>query len=172
MWGFQSSFRKGVEAALQKSLEVLGLRVEPTVFLIGLSREDGSGYPLCVEPEDGPIVPGDFDGLRDRATDLCHQDPDSKLSITAAWIHEKRQQETMDRAFGTAISEVLEGRLGPGLRFFVALPTPVDQHIVFTAIGLHSGFLTTRRTCRRRWPLTATQSRNRWSEAPSTRSSA
>jgi len=87
--------------ALQKSLEVLGVTVEPTVFLIGRLREGGSGYPLCVEPEDGPFVPADFDGLRNRATELYHQDPDSKLSISAAWIREKRQQATMHRAYGT-----------------------------------------------------------------------
>jgi hypothetical protein len=50
-----------VERALQKSLEVLGVTVEPRVFLIGRLREGGSGYPLCVEPEDGPIVPADFE---------------------------------------------------------------------------------------------------------------
>ena len=77
----------------------------------------------------------------------------------------------MLRAYGTAIGEVLEARLGPGLRFFVALPTPVEQHIVFTAIGSRSGFSTTRRTCRPRLPLTATRSRSRSSGAPSTRSS-
>jgi hypothetical protein len=31
---------------------------------------------------------------------------------------------------------VLEARLGPGLRFFVGLPAPVDQYTVFTAVGL------------------------------------
>lgn len=129
-------FRSVVEIALQKSLEVLGVTVEPTVFLIGLLKEGGSGYPLCVEPEDGPIVPADFDGLHDRATELYHQDPDSQLRISTAWIHDRRQQETRDRAYGTAISEVLEARLGPGLRFFVGLPVPVDQHLVFTAVGL------------------------------------
>ena len=58
---------------------MLGVTVEPTVFLIGLLKEGGSGHPLCVEPEDGPIVPADFDGLHDRATELFDQDPDSKL---------------------------------------------------------------------------------------------
>ena len=91
---------------------------------------------MCVEPEDGPIVPADFDGLHDRATDLFDQDPDSKLRISTAWIHERRQQETRHRAYGTAIGEVLEARLGPGLRFFVAPPAPVDQYMVFTALGL------------------------------------
>jgi len=136
MWGFQRTFRSTVESALQKSLEVLGMTVEPTVFLIGLLKEGGSGHPLCVEPEDGPIVPADFDGLRDRATELFDQDPDSRLLVSAAWIRERRQQQTMHRAYGTAITEVLEARLGPGLRFFVGLPTPVGQHLVFTTVGL------------------------------------
>ena len=83
MWGFQRTFRSAVEMALQKSLEVLGVTVEPTVFLIGLLKEGGSGHPLCVEPEDGPIVLADFDGLHDRATELFDQDPDSKLWISA-----------------------------------------------------------------------------------------
>jgi hypothetical protein len=136
MWGFQRQFRSAVERAFQKSLDVLGVTAEPTVFLIGRLREGGSGHPLCVEPEDGPIVPADFDGVRDRATELFDRDPDSKLRISAAWIHERRQQEIMDRAYGTAIGEVLEAKLGSGLRFFVALATPVDQHDVFTALGL------------------------------------
>jgi hypothetical protein len=136
MWGFQRTFRSAVESALQRSLEVLGVSVEPTVFLIGLLKEGGSGHPLCVEPEDGPIGPADFDGLRDRAAELFDQDPNSKVLVSAAWIRARRQQETMNRAYGTAIGEVLEARLGPGLRFFVGLPTPVEQHLVFTAVGL------------------------------------
>ena len=39
MWGFQRTFRRAVERALQKSLEVLGVTVEPTVFLIGLLKD-------------------------------------------------------------------------------------------------------------------------------------
>ena len=136
MWGFQRTFRSATEIALQRSLEVLGVVVEPTVFLIGLLKEGGSGHRLCVEPEDGPIVPADFDGLHDRAAELFDQDPDSKLWISTAWIHDRRQQQTRHRAYGTALSEVLEAKLGPGLRFFVALPTPVDQYMVFTAVGL------------------------------------
>src|SRR6266536_1559973 len=136
MWGFQSQLRGAVDSALRKSLELLGVTVEPTVFLIGQLRPGGSRHPLCVEPEDGPIVPADFDGLRDRATELHHQDPESRVSFGVAWIRERRQQETMHRAYGIAIGEVLEARLGPGLRFFVGLPAPVDQHMVFTAVGL------------------------------------
>jgi hypothetical protein len=49
----------------------------------------------------------------------------------------------MHRASGSAIGEVLETRLGPGLRFFVGLPTPVVQHMVFTAVGLPERVLDT-----------------------------
>ena len=136
MWGFQGPFRSSVEIALQRSLEVLGVTVEPTVFLIGLLREGRSGLPLCVEPADGPVVPADFYGLHDRAGELYHQDPDSALEISTAWFQERRQQEIRHRAYGTAISEMLEAKLGPGLRFFVGLPAPVDQHLVFTTVGL------------------------------------
>ncbi len=112
------------------------MTVEPTVFLVGLSSESGSGRRVCVEPQDGPIVPGDFDGLHDSAGEFSNDDPDRKLVIPARWIHEKGQQETRDRAYGSAIGEVLQSRLGPGLRFLVGLPAPVDQYLVFTAIGL------------------------------------
>lgn len=131
MWGLQSSFRRGVETALQRSLEMLGVSAEPTVFLIGLLREGRSGHPVSVEPEDGPIMAGDFDCLRARAVKLYDEDPD-----TAAPMHRNGQEEIMGRAHGTAIGEVLEARLGPDLRFFVGLPVPVDQRFVFTAIGL------------------------------------
>jgi Probable sensor domain DACNG len=131
MWGFQRTFRSAVEMAFQRSLGVLGVTVEPTVFLIGLLREGGSRHPFCVEPKDGPMAPADFDGLHDRAAELFDQDPDSRVLVSAAWIRARRQQQTRHRAYGTAIGEVLEARLGPGLRFFVGLPTPVEQHLVF-----------------------------------------
>lgn len=134
MWGFQGSFRRSVEMGLEQSLRVLGIAAEPTVFLIGLLAEGGSRHPLCLEPEDGPIVPADFDGLDEKATELYEQDPDSKLHFSSRWHHEMRHREMRHRAYGTAISEVLEEKLG--LRFFVGLPTLVEEHFVFTAVGL------------------------------------
>jgi hypothetical protein len=139
MWGFQRQFRSSVEWALRKSLELLGVTVEPTVFLVGLSTEGGWGHRVSVEPDYGSIVPADFDGLHDRATDLYQQDPHINLVISVAWLHEKRHQEMRDRACAAAISEVLQAKLG--LRFFAGLPTPVDRHRVFAAVGLREWVL-------------------------------
>lgn len=77
----------------------------------------------------------------------------------------------MHRAYGTAIGEVLEARLGPGLRFFVALPTPVEQHDVFTAVGLPEWILDDTPHLSSKVAVTATQSRSRSSGVLSTRSS-
>jgi hypothetical protein len=138
MWGFQASFRASLEWNLQKSLEAIGVPTDPTVLLIGLKVEGGSdtSHPLCVEPEDGLIVPADFDGLEKRATELYDQDPDRQIVFapSVTWIDERRHKEARYRAYGAAIREVLEPRLG--LRFFVGLPVPVGDHLVFTALGL------------------------------------
>jgi hypothetical protein len=136
MWGFQPNFRRSVEWDVQRSLKTIGVDVEPTVFLIGVLIEGGSRLPLCVEPENGPIGPADFDGLRDRARELYSQDPSSNMSFSDQRSHKRKHQEFLDRAYGTAIGEVLETRLGPGHRFFIGLPTLVEEHRVFTAVGI------------------------------------
>ncbi|WP_020103943.1 hypothetical protein [Mycobacterium sp. 360MFTsu5.1] len=134
MWGFQRSFRHDVETDLERSLEAIGIPVKPTVFLIGLSAEGGSGHPLCIEPEDGPIVVADFEGLHERADTLYNEDPNSQMRFSDQRSHERKHQEFRDRAYGIAIGEVLQTKLG--LSFFVGLPTLVDEHFVFTAVGL------------------------------------
>ncbi len=136
MWGFQRTFRLGVEMGVTSSLSNLGTSVEPVVFLIGVSRTGGVGHPICIEPEDGLLALEDFSRLTIRAGQLYELDPDSKLIISATWLHERRQQRTLERAFGNAIAEILERKIGGGIRFFVANPTLVDQHHVYTAIGI------------------------------------
>lgn len=134
MWGFQDSFQGAVEGKLQQALAILGLTVEPTVFLIGLLAEGGTRHRLCVQPENGPITPADFGALEDRAAELLADDPDSSADFTAAWITERKHQQARDRAYRGAINEVLEAKLG--LRFVTGPPVRVDQHFVYTAVGL------------------------------------
>jgi hypothetical protein len=137
MWGFQGLFRRSLEVDLQQSLEALGAKtVTPTVILIGVLKDGGSGFPLCIEPEDGPMVPADFDDLSRRADEFYDRDPERQVRISTAaeWIHERREQQFRDRAYGRAIGEVLEAKLQ--LRFFVGSPTLVNEHFVYTAVGL------------------------------------
>jgi len=136
MWGFQRHFRIGVEIRVASSLSIVGASVEPVVFLVGLLAPGREGHPVCIEPEDGPLSPGDFSGHANRADELFELDPDRHFWISDARSHKLRQQRVRERAFGNAIAEVLEDKLGDGIRFFVANPTLVEQHWVYTAIGI------------------------------------
>lgn len=136
MWGFQSHFRRQIEGTLEESLKVVGVEAEPTVFLIGVLTEGGTRHPLCIEPEDGPIVPADFDGLQDRAAELLSQDPDSKMRFSDDRLDKKKHEEFLHRAYGLAIREIFDQKLGPGHRFSIGLPTPVEEHLVFAVVGL------------------------------------
>lgn len=135
MWGFQAHFRRQVEWTLEESLKALGVKAEPTVFLIGVLMEGGTRHPLCIEPEDGPIVPADFDRLHDRAAELYDEDPDSTMRFDDQRMDKKKHEEFLHRAYSSAIGEVFDQKLGPGHRFFVGLPTPVEEHLVFAVVG-------------------------------------
>lgn len=143
MWGFQGPFRHIVEHDLRASLEAIGVTADPTVLLIGLRTEDGAPdrHPLCIEPEDGPIVLADFDGLHERAAELYAEDPERRIEYSAApqWIQDRKEYDSRGRAYATAIGAVLETKLR--LQFFVALPVVVEDHFVFTALGLPEAIL-------------------------------
>jgi hypothetical protein len=139
MWGFQHFFRGGLQSAVEQVLRAIGIETEPTVLLVGVLAPGGSRHPLCIEPENGAIVPSDFGDLPERAAELYRQSPESQIRFSDSRSHDRKHQEFRQRAYATAIKEVLEKKLA--LRFFVADPTLVDQHFVYTAIGLPARIL-------------------------------
>lgn len=136
MWGFQSSFRFNVERAVEHTLEELGVAGEPTVLLVGVLAPGGSRHPICIEPEDGSVVPADFSDFDARAAALYQQDPDSRMIRSDPRHHTLMQQRNRHRAAAAAIAEILERKDGEELRFFVGMPTLVEEHFVYPAIGV------------------------------------
>ncbi|BBZ31738.1 hypothetical protein [Mycolicibacterium confluentis] len=135
MWAYQHIFRRSVNWALSQSLNLIGVdAAEPEVFLIGTLVDGGTRHPLCIEPEDGPIVPADFGQLDERALTLYRESPDSRMAFGDSRHHALKHREFLDRAYGAAIKEVLDVKLA--LDFTVSLPTRVEEHRVFTAVGL------------------------------------
>ncbi len=139
MWGYQSHFRSNVSFTVETALRDLGREVEPEVFLIGFLQEGGEGYPICIEPEDGPLKVSDLEGTAARAEELFAADPERKYFHSDRRLHELRQQGIRDRASRAAIAEALQAKLG--LYFFVAPSTPVASYRVFTAVGLPATLL-------------------------------
>jgi hypothetical protein len=140
MWGFQQSFRRGLERAVEKVLEELGLPGLSTGYLIGVLQPGGDRRPLCVEPEDGPLVPANFESLATRATELYREDPESSGYHSHPLVRERRRRLTWERAFCRAIKEIVE-RESEGLECFVGLPTPVEQHLVYPAVAIPAAVL-------------------------------
>ena len=134
MWAHQSHFRASVATALEQVLEELGLPAKPVVLLLGLSRSAGTGPHVCVEPEEGSLAPGDLDGLLGTAQALGSTDPVIGVPLSGGRGRGQDEQGAHDGAVAQAIGELLEARVGG--RFFVALPTLIEQHRVYTAIGL------------------------------------
>lgn len=136
MWGFQSHFRHAVVSTVEAALDELGLRVEVEVFLVGF-LDEGPGHQICIEPEDGPLLPRDFETTSRRASEIYTADPESQILHSERRYHELRQRGVRDHAWGEAIAEILEMKLE--LSFSVAMPTTVAGYRVFTAIGLPKG---------------------------------
>jgi hypothetical protein len=144
MWGFQPHFRMSVESAVGLGLRALGDETaEPVVFLVGILADDDSDHhhPICIEPEDGPLVPADFGGVGDRAATLYRDSPDSRMRFSNARLDVLKHQEFRDRAHASAIGEVLNTKLPQ--QFLISLPTRVGQYRVFTAVGLPARILET-----------------------------
>jgi hypothetical protein len=139
MWGYQHHFRGGLEAALQQVLREIGIATEPTVLLVGVLAPGGSRQPICIEPENGAVVPSDFGDLPAKAQEIYRRSPESRIRFSDTRSHNRKQEEFRYRAYATAIKEVLEKKLA--LRFFVADPTQVEQHFVYTAVGLPARIL-------------------------------
>ena len=91
IWGFQQHFRLGVERGIEEALAEIGLGVKARVVLVGLASEESVEHQLCVEPEDGPLSAEDLSTVSDRATELFHADPDSRLRHTNSRHHEFQQ---------------------------------------------------------------------------------
>ena len=135
MWPYQHIFRRSVSWALSQSLNRIGVdAAEPEVFLIGTLVDGGTRHPLCIEPEDGPIVPADFGQLDERAVTLYRESPDSRMAFGDSRHHALMHRKFLDHAYGAAIKEVLDAKLA--LDFAVSLPTRVEEHRVFAAVGL------------------------------------
>ena len=143
MWGFQQHFRLGVERGIEQALADIGLGVKARVVLVGLASEESVEHQLCVEPEDGPLSAEDLSTVSDRATELFHADPDSRLHHTNSRHHELQQEAVFLRSRAGALVEAIEasGEFD-GLTFLASDSAPIGGYAVHTCVGVSTQALT------------------------------
>lgn len=145
MWGFQQHFRLHIGRETERALEQIGLVVtEPEVILVGISTtEENVTYPICVEPETGPLSPSNFDQVTDRALELLHSGPESKIMHSDPRMHEMRQSVNFLKSRANAIAEAIEkSGVFDHLTFFVSQSSPINGYEVHTCIGIPKETLT------------------------------
>ena len=145
MWGFRPHFRWHIGYEIEQALEQIGLVVtEPEVILVGISTtEENVTYPICVEPETGPLRSSNFDQVTDRALELLLSDPESQIMHSDPRMREMRQSANFLKSRANAIAEAIE-RSGvfDHLTFFVSQSSPINGYEVHTCIGIPKDALT------------------------------
>lgn len=139
MWGFQQHFRWHIGYEIERALESIGVLVtEPEVLLVGLSTtEENVTYPICVEPETGPLQPASFAQVTDRAWELLGADPESRIFHSHPRVSEMRGRANFHHWRASAVAEAIEkSGAFDHLTFFVSQSSPINGYEVHTCIGI------------------------------------
>lgn len=116
MWGYQPHFRNLLQHTIEPLLERAGARLTVNAVLVGILRPGGqnsaqatgqSGLPVCIEPERGLLVEGDFDGLPDEIENRIQEHPNQQLM----YVHEHIMREKPERIRKLATYEAVQDRL-------------------------------------------------------------
>ncbi len=75
IWGYQDAFRISLEVFAKKVLAEAGLDLDARAFLVGVQEPEGKSFPVCVEPERGPLPLKLFDDILGRIGALQSEDP-------------------------------------------------------------------------------------------------
>ena len=142
MWGFQPHFRLSVEHETQDALAQIGLETQVRVVLIGYASDGGLKYPVCIEPEDGPLNVQHLAPVTQRAEELFHSHPDASLIHSDPRLHRQLLAMRQKQSRASALVEAVE-RSGTfeGLKFFASRSAPIGGYQVHTCIGVQAADL-------------------------------
>lgn len=134
MWSFQHMFRPRLERSARTVLLELGLETTPTAYLIGVQSTDADRHRICIEPEDGPLVQADFDGIFDRAEELYGLDPTSEMFFGSPEHGEARRRGAQERAMSQAVCEAITAKYDGRVACFATYPARVDVYAVYPVV--------------------------------------
>jgi hypothetical protein len=141
MWGFQHHFRINVELTTTAVLASLGRKTDVEVYLVGFRVDEGR-HPICIEPEDGYIVPSQLQDVRARGEVLYQKHPDGQMLYSATHLHERIHNKLRDACRAEALKEALERHYPTGgVSFFVSQSAQVNAYEVHVAIGVPTNLL-------------------------------
>jgi hypothetical protein len=137
IWKWQIHFRVRSQVLVEHALKQIGASFDPEVVLVGLTNKVGALFPICIEPETGPLKPESFDDVDSRAAEIHDEDPEKAIWHTDPDYHASRQAWLQRKARGQAIREVLDaGHAYGDKRWFVSWGQRVGDFWVHAAVGV------------------------------------
>lgn len=138
MWAFQPHFQGDVVYTATSVLKKLDERFEAEAFLVGFRRtDDGSGFPIGIEPDYSAYQPDLFASVPERAKLLMQSDPANNSIHTHHAAQERHLEKIRVRAYRRAIREVVDGAMGATpMVNFVTGPVEVNDYSVYIVLQL------------------------------------
>lgn len=148
MWGYQHHFRTLLQHAIEPLLERAGARLSVTAVLVGILRPGEpnaeqsatqSGLPICIEPENGLLLEGDFDGLPEEIEQRVSLHPDQRIS----YGDEPRMRDKPERIRRKATYEAIQGRIQSndarhGVISLIGTGTVIGRYHVFPILRFNA----------------------------------
>lgn len=133
MWGYQPHFRVELELRAEKVLKQARCNLKPKAILVGVRDTDSStGFPVCVEPEDGPWDTALFSGCHRRAEEIYESHTDHNMFYGDEPSMRDKGENIRKSSVRQAVEEVTsEYDSKHGTVSFCGRPTVVENyHIV------------------------------------------
>ena len=142
MWGFQPHFRWHVEYEIRQALSQIGLDTQVRVLLIGYASNGDQRYPVCIEPEDGPLEIKHLASVTQRAEELFNERLDTEPIPYDPRLRRQQHLAFQKQSRALALVEAIEqSGTFPDLHFFASRSAPINGYEVHTCIGVRAADL-------------------------------
>ncbi|MFH8251497.1 DNA integrity scanning protein DisA nucleotide-binding domain protein [Microbacterium sp. B2969] len=137
MWGYQGIFRRNLAYRTDQAFKQIGLSLDPEAMLVGFAAPGRDGYPICVEPEDGPWQPEHFSQVLQAADDLFATDDDRRRIVTGDGQQAAFDSSSLDRVRRVALhSALMAAQIYPDRLYFVGGSQIVGGYRTFPILAV------------------------------------
>jgi hypothetical protein len=129
-------FQISAQVAAEKIFKKFDLNLNPSVFLLGISRDEWDrSHLICIEPENG-YTPEMFSKVREIAKNQEAEGEKLAARVPSPFL-EKDDRKTESKILRDALIKVLqEMDRTRGVVSFCSLPVPIQDYMVFVIIQL------------------------------------
>lgn len=140
MWGYQPHFRVTQNSAAKRVFELLDVRFNPEIFLVGILIDNVKDrYPACVEPENDFWIKSEtFNSTLEIARNIAESYPEKNLLHSHPLAQESHDESLLRRSIKDAIKKKVdsENKSQSSVSYFVSHPSKVCGYFVCAVLKL------------------------------------